>query len=145
MKYLENLPQWKAFKESDYPYDNVKEPTEFPCYAYERVISYGMEESEPVYLYAKDLYGMLKAIGDSNKKPSPRKNKEWPKWFTVPSNGWVRRYISENDRGIYFDIEAPDGAKSCYTLKDLTSLEGFSIHQITSRQAAAIRRGWKTK
>lgn len=38
-------------------------PKEYPCVAYDFVTSFQFEESEPRFLYAKDLHALLRAMG----------------------------------------------------------------------------------
>lgn len=80
---------------------------------------------------------------EKNGKPrtSPRKNKEWPKWFRDDQKSALWIFESESN-GIFY-------CSSGVTWKATSSVKALkndrSAHQITSRQAASIRRGWRKK
>jgi hypothetical protein len=47
---------------------SVAAPTEYPCWAYARMQSYGDEEEAPEYLYREDLIAMLDKIENWHRK-----------------------------------------------------------------------------
>ncbi len=61
MKLLKSKRGWLLWnrEEGFYINDPPPAPKEFPCYVYTIVTNWGMEESEPIYIYKADLERML--------------------------------------------------------------------------------------
>jgi hypothetical protein len=66
MTLLRNKRQWrkwaKVFHGGQPQVAPPKEPTEFPCFVYETVQSFGYEECNEHYLYRADLKAMLEEL-----------------------------------------------------------------------------------
>ena len=63
MTFLKNKRAWKRWAKANEnfsaPFD---EPTEYPCFGYTTVLSYGYEEDQAKYLYADDVAQMAKTF-----------------------------------------------------------------------------------
>lgn len=64
MKLLRDRRAWVLWcrREFGLPLPDSEQPDLYPCYAYSVVVSYGMEESKPIYLYRSDLVEMLEKL-----------------------------------------------------------------------------------
>lgn len=64
MRLLRDLKEFRAYRKlrTGFPTDS---PIGFPCFVYERVTCWALEEDKPVYLYREDLEKMLKKLLDA--------------------------------------------------------------------------------
>lgn len=73
MKLIKNKRGWKKFLRDevmmyDSQIEREPEPKEYPCFGYDQIHSFGMEELTPLYLYAADLERMQRQLATAASK-----------------------------------------------------------------------------
>ncbi len=64
MRLLRNLKEFHAYRKLRLG-QITEQPHSFPCFVYEKVVHWAMEDDRPKYLYREDLEKMLKKLLDA--------------------------------------------------------------------------------